>query len=516
MPSLSYDRGIVSYESAVTDLLAIRTSGAVRLFGLVKADSKITGISKIAELTFIGLLSASVNMTPSGVVMADKAGKGIPTLATEPTCDFGPILSINGDCVEDIRDAALIQTYVREMRSNFSSAIGKALSANLTIFQKDSMDVDYNGVIDYYDAKCLQNVLIDYTKSIDSFTAERPLLPECNLKVQAILRGEEFNIVTNTRAFVVFTYSDSSLNTEFTSVGMTGCASFKLKSGSNRYGRVFELEESFDGSFVFTGVKLKLPKNDIGITLVIVVATPDGSMVSSSFVKPANTTGSKSSITVAKGISFDIYDSFEPQMRTNFSSSLSLCYGKTISMQIRLTFNSNFSLIRGKEVEFITDFKFAFQNIHAAATDVFASNFTVRAGSIIIEFDVIILESQESQFINELMFAIKNDFILHFASTDMIAAQTLVINGKENIPSPKQSESDSYRLVIKTIVIVIFCATALAIVIIVCYRKKHTSSKRTICFTERCSGFTEGRCILIFMKVSRALFSLNGLSSVSD
>ena len=503
MAFFSYDKGIVRYDSATTDFLAIAGSGTIRLIGLVKGDSKINGIPKVADLTFTGLLSVSVNMSPSGIIMADKSGQRIPVKAKGPNCAAVNLGDINNDCGVDISDAALIQTYAREMQTNFVSAIGKTLFADLTTNQKQRMDVDQNGIVDYHDGKFLESALVGYTKLISSFTIQVPSVPSCEFKVTAALKNIDQTAATNTRAFAVFTYSDNSLNTEFTSSGMAGSASFTLKSGSNRYGRFFEMQKSSNGSFVLTNIKPKLSKNNVGISLVVVVTTTSaGSKVSSSFVKPANVTGSKSTVTFASGISIDIYDSFLPEERANFSSSYNLCHGKTVSKHLRLIFNSDFSLVRGKEVKFIAEFKSFFETKYRTPTrDVVASNITVKAGSVIVEFDVTVIQSQESQFVDDVTKDVKNGLTFNFESNSMTAAQTLLIDGKETISSPKPAESDNNIVIIVILVVIISCLLFVAIVLFICYRKKHVVSKRINSVSRKYSGFTKGRYSLIFIDI---------------
>ena len=496
--SSSYDKGIVRYDSATTDVIAVPGSGTIRLIGLVKPDSKLNGIPKIAELTFTGLLSTSVNMAPSGVVMADKAGKSIPMKAKGPSCAAVLLGDVSNDCKVDITDAALIQTYVREMQTNFASVIGQAISTDLTTNQKNRMDVDQSGIVDYYDAQFLQNALVGYTKFISSFSVLPPTVPSCDLKVTAELKNIDQTAATNTRAFAVFTYTDSTLNAEFTSSGMAGSTSFTLKSGLNRYGRVFEMQKSSNGSFSLTSVKPKLSKSDVGVSLVIVATSASvGSKVSSSFVKPANITGSKSTVTITSGISIDIYDSFGPQKRVNFSSSYQLCNGKTVSKHLRLIFDSDFSLVRGKEAKFIADFKSFFEAKYRTSTrEVVASNITVKAGSIIVEFDVTVIQSQETQFISDVTNDVKNGLTFKFESNSMTAAQTLTVDGKEKIPTPKAAESDNKILIIIIVVVVVFCLLFAAIVIFICYRKKHMGSKRIDSVTKRYNRNSKGTCFI--------------------
>ena len=494
----SYDRGLVRYDSATTDLIAVSGSGTVRLIGLVKANSKLNGVPKIAELTFTGLFSVSVNMTPSGIIMADKAGQKIPVKAKGPSCAAVLLGDINSDCSVNIADAALVQTYVREMKTNFVSAIGQAISTDLTASQKTKMDVDQNGITDYFDAEFLLNVLVGYTKLIRSFTVLTPSAPSCDLKVTAELKNIDQTAATSTRAFAVFTYTDNTVNTELTSSGMTGSVSFTLISGPNRYGRVFEMQKSSNGSFTLTGVKPKLSKNDVGVSLVIVTTTASvGSKVSSSFVKPANLTGSKTAVTITSGISIDVYDSFGPQKRVNFSSSYNICNGKTVSKHLRLVFNSDFNLVRGREAKFIAEFKNFFETKYRTPTrNVVASNITVKAGSIVVEFDVTVIESEESKFINDVTNDVKNGLTFTFESSRMTAAQTLVVDGKEKIPSPKPAESDSNTLIIVIIVVVVvICLLFAAVVVFVCYRKKHSGSKRIDALSK---GYIGGRKGIFF------------------
>ena len=482
---------MVRYDSATSDFIVVSGSGTIRLIGLVKTDSKINGIPKIAELTFTGLLSSSVNMTPSGIIMVDKAGKSIPVKAKGVSCAAVLLGDINNDCKVDISDAALVQTYARELKTSFTSVIGKAISSELSSNQKSKMDADMNGVVDYFDGIFLQNALVGYTKLISSFVVEPPSVPSCDLKVTAVLKNTDQTAATNARAFAVFTYIDSTLNTEFTASGMTGTASFTLKSGLNRNGRVFEMTKSSNGSFILTGVKPKITKNNVGVTLVIVSATSSsGSKVSSSFVKPANLTGSKTTVTIASGISTDIYDSFSPQKKANFSSSNSLCSGKTVSKRLRLRFNADFGLIRGKEAKFIADFKSFFEaKYRTSQREVVASNITVKAGSIIVDFDVTVIQSHESQFINDVTNDVKNGLTFNFESNSMTAAQTLQVDGEEKIPKPKAASSNNKVLIIAIVVVVVVCLLFIAIVIFVCYRKKRKDSKKVEVFGTK--GFAE-------------------------
>lgn len=511
MTSFSYDKGIVRYDSASTDFIALPGSDTIRLIGLVKTDAKINGIPKIADLTFTGLLSVPLNMTPSGVIMADKAGKGIPTKVKGTQCPSVILGDINNDCNVDITDAALVQTYVRESKTNFVSTIGRAISAEVSSNQKTRMDVDKNGVIGHHDGKFLLNVLVGYTKLISSFTVQTPSLPSCDLKVIATLNNTDQTTATNTRAFAVLTYTDNTLNTELTASGMPGTVSYTLASGLN--GRVFEMTKSSNGQYILTGVKPKITKNNVGVTLIIAVTTAvSGTKISSSFVKPANISGNRTSVSIASGIAIDIYDSFKPQQRANFSSRANLCNSKTVSKHLQMTFKADFSLILGKEAKFIAEFKVFFEaKYNSVSRGVIVSNITVKAGSIIVDFDVTVTQSEESGFINDVTNDVKNGMTFQFESNSMMTAQTLKVDGNEKILPPPQAKSDNRILIIIVILVVVFCLLFIVVLIYVCYRKKQKNSKKVEGFSSKDFGASNGKPIHYFLYSNTCLFISNSL-----
>lgn len=471
---------MVRYDSAATDLIVLPGSGKIRLIGLVKTDDQMNGIPKIADLTFTGLFSTSVDMIPSEIIMADKSGKIIPVKASVPSCAAVVLGDVNNDCSVDVSDAALVQTYAREMRTNFASAIGRAIYSELSATQKARMDVDTNGVADSYDGRFLLDAIAGYTKLIESFVVSPPTAPSCDLKITAVLKNEDQTAAINTRAFAVFTYPDSTLNAELTSSGMLGSVSFELSSGSCKHGRAFEMTKSTNGTFILTGVKPKITKNNVGLTLVIVTTTSSaGSKVSSSFVKPANITGSKKTVYFVAGIAIDVYDSFRPQVTANFSSPNSLCNGNTVSKRLQMRFKAEFSLIVGKEAKFVAEFKTFFEAKYSTRTrQVVAANISVTAGSIVVDFDVTILKSQETQFINDVKNDVKDGLSFNFESNTLTTAQTLKVDGEEKIPPPQTAKSDKKILIIVIVVVVVFFLLFIGIVALICYRKKRMGSKK--------------------------------------
>ena len=476
----SYDKGIVRYDSASSDLIAIPESGTVRLIGLVKTNSKMTGIPKIADLTFTGLFSTSTSMTSKNVTIADKAGKEIPTKAKGPACAAVFLGDVNKDCSVNILDAALIQTYARESLTNFASPIGKAIQNDLSSVQKSAMDVDKNSVVDSHDAFSLLNVLVGYSRLISSFTVQPPLAPSCDLVISASLKNKDQTAATNTRAFVVMAYKDSTFNAELTASGLTGAKSFTLSSGAYRYGRVFELTKASNGNFEMNGVKPKLTKNGVGVTLVIVTSTSTGSKVASSFIKPATISGSKTSVTIATGITLDVFDSFRPQTSANFTSQNNLCTSQTVTKRMSLKFNADFSKVVGKEAKFISEFKTFFESKYKTSSrPVAVSGVTIKAGSIIVDFNVTVIQSQENSLIDDVSNDVKSGLTFTFESNNMVAHQTLKVDGQEKIPPPKAATSDSKKTLIIILVIVAFILLVfIAVAIFVCYRKKRLRSEK--------------------------------------
>ena len=446
----------------------------------MKTDKQMMGIPKIAQLRFTGLLSVAASITASSVKMADKSGETVPVQAKGPTCSAVLLGDVNNDCTINILDAALVQSYARELRTNFASPVGKALSGKISSIKKDTFDVDKNGVVDYYDGRFLMNAIAGYTKLISSFVVQPPFLPNCDLNMTAVLKNTDQTFASSTRAFVVFTYADNALNSELSASGMQGTVSFTLASGVNRHGRVFEMAISSTGAFVFTGARPKLTKDNVGVSLVVVASTVlSGAKVSSCFVKPANLTGGKRAVSIATGISINIYDSFEPQKKVNFSSLNALCSGKTITKRLQLVFNSDFNLIVGKESRFISDFKAFFETKYRRATrEIFLANVTVKAGSIVVSFDVTVTQAHESQFVSDVTNDVKKGLTFSFDANDMTTAQTLMVDGKERIPPPPAAKSSNKILIIVIVVVVVFCVLFIAIAVFLCNRKKHVGSKR--------------------------------------
>eukprot|EP00795_Rhopilema_esculentum_P009048 gene9048-16692_t len=477
--TISYDKGIVRYDSASSDLIAVPGSGTVRLIGLVKTNSKTTGIPKIADLTFTGLFSTSTTMTPKNVTIADKAGKEIPSKAKGPACAAVFLGDVNKDCSVNILDAALIQTYARELLTNFASPIGKALQNDLSSVQKSSMDVDQNSVVDFHDASFLLNVLVGYSRLISSFTVQPPSAPSCDLVISASLKNKDQTAATNTRAFVVMAYKDSTFNTELTASGLTGVKSFTLSSGAYRYGRVFELTKASNGNFEMKSVKPKLTKNGVGVTLVIVTSTSSGSKVASSFVKPATISGSKTSVTIATGITLDVFDSFRPQTSANFTSQNNLCTSQTVTKRMSLKFNADFSKVVGKEAKFISEFKTFFESKYKTSSrPVAVSGVTIKAGSIIVDFNVTVIQSQENTLIDDVSNDVKRGLTFTFESNNMVAHQTLKVDGQEKIPPPKAATSDNKTLIIILVIVAFIILVFIAVAIFVCYRKKRLRSEK--------------------------------------
>ena len=379
----------------------------------------------------------------------------------------------------DIIDAALLQTYTRESFTGFTLTVGRALLTDLTTSQQASMDMDQNGVVDYHDAMFMRDVLAGRSKLISSFTVQVPAAPSCNLIITASLKNVDQTAATNTRAFVILSYKDSALNTELTAAGLSGASSYTLGSGAVRYGRVYEMTKTSPGNFEMKGLKPKITKNNVGVTLVTVVTTSSGSRVASTFRKPANVTGSKKSVTLSSGVLSDVYDSFRPQKTVNFTTTNNLCQGQMVTRRLQLKFNAAFSLITGKEAKFIADFKTFFEaKYRTAAREVTASNITVRAGSIIVDFDVTMFQSQEAQFTNDISNDVKTGLSFTFESNTMVAAQTLKINGKEQIPPPKPAPKSNKVLIIIIVVVVLVLLIFIAIVAYCCYRKKRMNSKK--------------------------------------
>lgn len=390
---------------------------------------------------------------------------------------------LNKDCVVDIIDAALVQTYTRESVTSFTTTVGLALSTDLAVAQKTSMDVDKNGVVDYHDAMFMRDVLAGYSKLISSFTVQAPAAPSCDLIITASLKNVDQTAATNTRAFVILSYKDNTLNTELIAAGLSGTTSYTLGSGAVRYGKVYELAKTSSGSFEMKALKPKITKNNVGVTLVTVVATSSGSRVASTFRKPANVTGSKKAVTLTSGLLLDVYDSFRPQKTVNFTTSGNLCQGQMVTRRLQLKFNAAFSLITGKEAKFISNFKTFFENKYRTATrEVIASNITVRAGSIIVDFDVTMFQSQEAQFTNDISNDVKTGLLFTFDGNNMVASQTLKIDGKEQIPPPKPAPKSNKILIIIIVVVVVVLLIFIAIVAYCCYRKKRMNAKKVKSF----------------------------------
>ena len=468
--TVTYDTSVMRYQSTVSDFLVIPATGSIRIIGLSTTSKKRVGVPKIADISFTGALSTSTELNYRNVLLADKMAESIPIPAVKPTACSREILGdANKDCVVDIRDAAFIQTYTRESRSGFASQLGQKFTRDVSSSQKSAMDIDKNGVVGYNDATMAMSVVLGYSKFIATQSITTPQAPACKLLISASLKNKDGTAATNTQAFVILSYKDSSLNSELTSSGLTGIKSYTLASGANKYGRVFQLNQTSTGIFKMEALKPTVTKNGVGVTLIVVVTTSAKELkVTDTFRKPAVASGSPSSITISSGVVVAISETYQAQNVANFSVSNSLCKDPSVTKHLKLVFNSNFNSIRGKEAEFVSSFKAFFENKYKKPSrEVIASNITVKEGSIIVDFDVTVIVPQGDSLVADVTGDVKSGLTFNFGSESMQASQTLIVDGKENIPPPQPGKGSSKNTLI--IVIVVVVVVVLIFVVVALY-----------------------------------------------
>eukprot|EP00794_Sanderia_malayensis_P006712 gene6712-7474_t len=484
--NITYDSSIIRYVSIATDYIAMPSLEHIRILGLVSHNKTMIGIPKIADITFTGILSIASTAGLKDAILMDKNAEQIPQQLVKPTaCPQMTIGDANKDCFVDIRDAAFIQTYAREAMNGFTSAVGRRLQSEVNDVQRLSLDTDKNGMVDYEDAKMSRDVLLGYSAFISNVTLANPAAPDCKLAITASLRNMRGDAVSNAQAFVVFSYTSNALNAELSNSGLASVTSYSL--AGNVHGTVIKLNSLGSGLYKIESTNPKLRKNGVGMTLVFSLTTSASQIkVTDTFKKPSNSmAGSKVTVDFGSGIKADVYQLYAPQSVVNFTEPNSICQNPTVTKHFKLKFDMSFNTIQGKEAAFIAAFKsFFLKKYSKPGREIILSNITATPGSIVVGFNVKVLESKKDSIVNDVVGDVKSGLTFSFESTTFTAAPTLVIDGKENIPPTHPVSKGENKTLIIIIVVVVVVLLLFIIVVVVVWLKKRKQRVKTISVDE--------------------------------
>ena len=485
--SVNFDSLILRFDTGLSYFNFEPSMENVRIVGVVEYNKTYFGIPKVAELKFTALKSGTVYPHGSAHALVDIHTNDIPSPASKPAttpCTGTVMGDTNKDCKFDIADAALIQTYIRESLKGFSTTFGQQLSRDLTQQQKTLMDVNKNGVTDYSDAHFLSKVLIGHAKHFSSITVATPnskLVPQiCSFTISTSLKNTDGTPATSTRVFVALSNADAVFMNELQASNIQGNILYDLKSGSQRYGNVVKLALSNTGNFDLIATKSTISKQSVGITMIQVVTTPSGKIVTTSTYKHAADSTGQTNVTVEAGVVFKVSPSYQPQTIVDFTQTSSICLDPPMTQHIRITFPNDYdAVVKGKENDFIAQFTvFIEAKYTTLSRTVKASNVTVRKGSVIVEFDLETKQSLSQGLVNDLVTDIRNGLTFNFHSNQMKASESLLVDGEEKIVTPgKKPDDDKLVIIIAVVVSLLILLIVLIIVFIIIRRRRRQRKK---------------------------------------
>ena len=485
--SVYFDLSILRFDTGMSYFNFEPSTENVRIVGVVEYNKTYFGIPKVAELKFTALKSGTANPHGSANALVDIHTNVIPSPLSKPAitpCTGTVMGDTNKDCKFDIADAALIQTYIRESLKGFSTTFGQQLFRDLTQQQKTLMDVNKNGVTDYSDAHFLSKVLIGHAKHFSSITVATPnskLVPQiCSFTISTSLKNTDGTPGTGTRVFVALSNSDAVFMNELQASNIQGNISYDLNGGSQRYGKVVKLALSNTGNFDLISTKSTISRQSVGITLVQVVTTPSGKIVTTSTYKHAAGSTGQTNVTVDAGIVFKVSPSYQPQIIVDFTQTSSICLDPPMTQHMRITFPNDYdAVVKGKENDFTVQFTVFIETKYTTLSrTVKASNVTVRKGSVIVEFDLETKQSLSQGLVNDLVTDIRNGLTFNFHSNQMRASESLLVDGEEKIFTPGKKPDDDDKLVIIIVVVVsLLIIIVLVIVLILVRRRRRQRNK---------------------------------------
>ena len=476
-----YDSELLQFDSGVTKINVKTSTGNVRLAGLVEYNKTYKGLPKIADLTFTVLKTGTFSPRGTPNALIDTKGEPIPRITRPSTtpCQEVVMGDMNQDCVLNIADAALIQSYFKESLSGFTTYYGQQLLASLSSDQKNLMDTDKNGGIDNHDALLLARALVNHAKFISTISVRTPdsKSGHCQFSVSVSLKNADGKSATGVRVFAAISHGDSNFLQEVTASNIPVKTSRNLTGSLHSYIAVTELSVSNSGTFELGISKSNILKQNVGITLIQSVTTNGGQIVTTSYRKPLGTMGN-TNIAVESGINFAVAPSFKSQTLTDFSQTSSECIDPAKKQRLTMTFPYSYdNIVKGKESAFIQSFTDFLEGRYSSSSAK-VSNVIVTKGSIIVSFDMETKTSLYQNLLNAVITDVSNGITFTFQNTRLEASTSLLVDGKEMVIPPGAKKESNNTVIIIAVVVSVAILILIVVVVVIIVRKQKRKGRQ--------------------------------------
>jgi len=475
---LTVPADVGTIESVNTDYQVIRLSdNKVRMIGLTDPDKNTFGLHQFASLVLKGAASKTATVVVASKIngLVSEELKDISLSTTIDSNSCSDQWNIVADCEINIKDAAYIQTYVREQANGFSSSLGNKLSGSSTAL----MDTDQNGVINNQDASIMINSLLGNTLTLTSFIVQKPGDTKandgkCALAIVAETRFNALDTSTvkaeNFKVYLLVSHSSNdplSKQLADSDVQITSSLSFSFSSGNMKNVFVIPMTSTSDGKFKLVSQSFALLETDVGLSLVIMnVNRPDN--VSTTFQNVVTTDKAGTLPIDQSTVAINPQD--EPQVKETFALTSHRCANPLETMKMRMKLEGDFDkYIANKQDEFKSGFKSYFE-AHMSDKheyDITISNIQLSKGSVVTEFDVQHEPTDADGIVDSVVDDLNNNQInVPFDGENYPAQQTLVVGDQERIIQPTSDEEDP--LLKAYIAIAVIVALVLIMGIIIC------------------------------------------------